>query len=77
MFIEGVIQRHEACIDVKTTYALHLTFSRPRALLSSQDGYAPAQVAVKHGRSDALKVLLEHGADLAAKTKVRGLLEAY
>ena len=49
----------------------------PRIILPVQAGHTLAYLAAHHGHADVLKVLHEHGADLAATTRVRGLLHAF
>ena len=42
-----------------------------------QAGHTLAYLTAHHGHADVLKVLYEYGADLAATTRVRGLLHAF
>lgn len=45
--------------------------SRPRHPLSAQDEYTPLHLAVYNGHCDVAAALLENGADIEAKNKVR------
>lgn len=51
-----------------------MTSSRPRSSLAFQMGYTPLHVASHYGNIKLVKFLLQHQADVNAKTKVQGHL---